>query len=518
MPDACVVVDDAGTVVYANGLVEGVFGYAPADLVGRSVEMLVPDQMRAQHRLHRRAYGETRASRPMGAASALLDHTASPAVSTAGIPLVSVSDLMGLHESGREFPVDISLSPIESDEGPLVIAAVRDMSERRKVEHELRRVNERLRRDVNVAARIQRSLLPDRSADIPGIDVEWLFEPCDRLGGDSFNVFDAANGFVGFYLLDVTGHGIVTALQSVALTRILASTWPQPNNPMPARLAERLNAEFPVNVDAWQYFTFLGGVLDLSGRALRYVSAGHHGPIHVPAGGAPVALKAEGLPIGMFPECAYEEFGHELRPGDRLYLFSDGVTEAMNEAEDDYGLGGLVATLTEVGERPLGETLREVRRAVGRWCGGGRNAGRLHAGGAGGQVAIPPASTAGCSSADRRAARLGGFPCLSAASALPVSRPCPEAVLDPASRHWAPPGARTTREGNRTSPPPARSRTPDAPSAPRRRVRTEAPPRGGGAPGPGRELGRRHRGSAAGRRRAGESGTCPRYSIGCSDP
>ena len=347
-PDAVVVVDSAGTIVYANRLVEGVFGFAPSDIEGRSIEMLVPEQARTQHRHHRRTYEQARATRPM----------------------LSGADLNGLHESGREFPVDISLSPIESDEGPLVIAAIRDMTERRNIERELRRVNEQLRRDVHVAARIQRSLLPDRSADVQGVAVEWLFEPCDRLGGDSFNVFDAAEKFVGFYMLDVTGHGIVTALQSVALTRILASTWPQPNNPMPAKLAERLNAEFPINVDAWQYFTFLGGVLDCSTGVLRYVSAGHHGPVHVPAGGAPVALEAAGLPIGMFPDAEYEEFTRPLGAGDRLYLFSDGVTEAMNEAEEDFGVDRLIATLMDAGERPLAETLRHVRRSIDRWCGG----------------------------------------------------------------------------------------------------------------------------------------------------
>lgn len=347
-PDAIVVVDSAGTIVFANQLVEQVFGFAPPDIVGRSVEMLVPEQARTRHRHHRRAFEQARATRPM----------------------LSGADLNGLHESGREFPVDISLSPIESDEGPLVIAAIRDMTERRRIERELRRVNEQLRRDVNVAARIQRSLLPDRSADISGVTVEWLFEPCDRLGGDSFNVFDAADQVVGFYMLDVTGHGIVTALQSVALTRILASTWPQPNNPMPARLAERLNAEFPINVEAWQYFTFLGGVLDRSTGALRYVSAGHHGPVHVPLGGVPVALEAAGLPIGMFPDTEYEEFTKQLEPGDRLYLFSDGVTEAMNGAEEDFGIERLVGALAEAGARPLGETLRQVRRCVDRWCDG----------------------------------------------------------------------------------------------------------------------------------------------------
>ena len=131
--------------------------------------------------------------------------------------------------------------------------------------------------------------------------------------------------------------------RSVALTRVLAAAWPAPETGglhTPARVAERLNAEFPVNNEVWQYFTFLGGVLDLSSLTLRYVSAGHPGPIHVPAGADPIALAAAGLPIGMFPDTEYTEYAARLEPGDRLYFYSDGVTEAMNPADDDFGVPG----------------------------------------------------------------------------------------------------------------------------------------------------------------------------------
>ena len=349
-PDAAVVVDAAGTIVYANQLVEQVFGYPHDALVGQPVEVLVPDQARSQHHRHRHDYAQARVTRPMG----------------------SGSDLRGRHRSGREFPLDISLSPIESDEGPLVIAAVRDMTDRRRIEHDLRAANERLRRDFDAAAHIQTSLLPEQPTGIPGIAVDWIFEPCDRLGGDGFNIFMIAERVAGFYLLDVTGHGVVAALQSVALTRVLAAAWPAPETGglhTPARVAERLNAEFPVNNEVWQYFTFLGGVLDLSSLTLRYVSAGHPGPIHVPAGADPIALEAAGLPIGMFPDTEYTEYAARLEPGDRLYFYSDGVTEAMNPADDDFGVPGLIGSLAGSRNRPLGETIQEVRRAVGRWRG-----------------------------------------------------------------------------------------------------------------------------------------------------
>ena len=346
-PDAVVVVDPAGTIVYANRLMEELFGYEPRTLVGRPVEILVPEEARGRHHGHRADYARAPSMRAMG----------------------SGSDLLGLHSSGREFPVDISLSPIQSEEGRLVIAAVRDMTERRHIEGALRQANDKLGRELAAAAKIQKSLLPGRPAGIPGIDVEWIYEPCEKLGGDSFNAFEINSGSVGFYMLDVTGHGVVAALQSVALTRVLASTWTAQQRSSPAQLTKWLNREFPVDPEVWQYFTFLCGMLDLATGRLRYASAGHPGPIHVPVDGAPVSLEAAGLPIGWFADVEYDEFTVDLSPGDRLYLYSDGVSEAMNDAGDDFGVPGLRASLAGMQGRPLRDTVRELRRAVGAWRG-----------------------------------------------------------------------------------------------------------------------------------------------------
>ena len=349
-PDAVVVVDAHGTIVYANRLIEQVFGYAPEDLVGQPVELLLPERGRAEHRRRRHAYNAQPATRPMG----------------------SEVELRGRHRDGRDVPLDISLSPIETDAGPLVIAAVRDITERTRIQNDLRRANARLRRDLDAAAHIQSSLLPHRPAGIPGVTVDWLYEPCEQLGGDSFNIFMLDERFAGFYLLDVTGHGVVAALQSVALTRVLADVWPSSvmrGIRAPASVARRLNAEFPINPDVWQFFTFLGGVLDLSTFTVRYVSAGHPGPVHIPAGGDPVVLEAAGLPIGMFPDADYTEFVATLGEGDRLFFYSDGVTDAMNPADEDFGQAGLVATLAANHTLPVDRTLRELRAAIGRWRG-----------------------------------------------------------------------------------------------------------------------------------------------------
>ena len=346
-PDAVVVVDGTGTIGYANRLIEPLFGYRPEDLVGLAVEVLVPAAVRKRHHRHRADCGKEPAARGIG----------------------SGAHLLGLRRSGREFPVDIALSPIDSDAGRLVIAAVRDMTGRRRIESALRKANEKLERELVTAAKIQTSLLPGRPVGIPGIDVEWLYEPCEKLGGDSFNAFEISDGLVGFYMFDVTGHGMVAALQSVALTRVLASTWTAAGRPSSAQLTKWLNAEFPVDPDVWQCFTFLCGVVDLSAGWLRYANAGHPGPVRVPLCGEPAALEAAGLPIGWFDDAEYDEFSVRVHPGDRPLPplgRADGGDERgrgrlRRQRADGVAAGN--AGLT------LGETVREVRRAAGGWRG-----------------------------------------------------------------------------------------------------------------------------------------------------
>ena len=248
------------------------------------------------------------------------------------------------------------------------------MTDRHRIEASLQeandklgQVNERLGRDLTVAARIQKSLLPGRPAGISGVEVDWIYEPCEKLGGDSFNAFEITAGSVGFYLLDVAGHGTVAALHSVALTRVLASTWTAEERSSPSQLLKWLNAEFPIDSEFGQYFTFLCGMLDQATGTLRYACAGHPGPIHVPRGGPPTALGGAGLPVGFFADADYDEGEVSLRPGDRLYLYSDGVTEAMNGEHEDFGIAGLVESLTRTQGAQLGDTVQDIRRAVKRW-------------------------------------------------------------------------------------------------------------------------------------------------------
>jgi PAS domain S-box-containing protein len=135
-PDAMVVVNSSGTITEISAQVEKVFGYGRNELIGRPVELLVPESFRARHGEHRRGFSEDPRTRAMGE----------------GL------ELHALRRDGAEFPVEISLSPVRTDEGLLVMAAIRDITERKQVERKIRRLNADLERRVHErTAELERS-------------------------------------------------------------------------------------------------------------------------------------------------------------------------------------------------------------------------------------------------------------------------------------------------------------------------------------------------------------------------
>jgi len=229
---------------------------------------------------------------------------------------------------------------------------------RRRMEDELRRAKEAaerayesIRRDVQLAAQLQRALLPSKLPAVGGVHFAWEYRPCAQLAGDGLNVFWLDDHHLGLYLLDVSGHGVAAALLSVALARLLSPLLNQSTLlrvpdldrkgyrlVSPAEVATQLNQWFLANPAGEQYFTLMYGILDVRTCHLRYVSAGHPGPILVRAAEEPTYMSIQGFPIGCAAEAVYEERELELRPEDRLFLYSDGLTEAVNVAGQPFGI------------------------------------------------------------------------------------------------------------------------------------------------------------------------------------
>jgi len=105
----------------------------------------------------------------------------------------------------------------------------------------------------------------------------------------------------------------------------------------PPEVAARLNSIFAGRPENEQYFTLLYGILNLDTPEFRYVCGGHPGPIHLPAGGPARVVESSGFPVGIFEEATFEESRLPLGRGDRLYLYSDGLPEAIGPGEEQFG-------------------------------------------------------------------------------------------------------------------------------------------------------------------------------------
>ncbi len=242
--------------------------------------------------------------------------------------------------------------------------------------------NRRMKRDLDVAAKIQRALLPTNLPEFPNARFAWAFIPCEELAGDILGVVGLDERHAGLYVLDVSGHGVAAALSSVSVRHFLspiasetsllrrtASGSSTIRIVPPAEVADELNRQFPMDAATAQFFTLLYGVLDVAQREFRYVSAGHLPPIHVPRDHASIALAASGYPIGIVDHADYSERLVTMEAGDRLYLYSDGVSEAFNSDGQQFGTERLLQTLDEGRQMPLDDSLRHLLTRLAEWSG-----------------------------------------------------------------------------------------------------------------------------------------------------
>ena len=191
----------------------------------------------------------------------------------------------------------------------------------------------RMERELQLAAEIQRALLPEAMQSGPHFDVAAASIPCRSIGGDFFDYFNLADGRFGFTLGDVAGKGpsaaLLTAMIQGAFAAQVAST------ESPAALMAHINRTLIRRAIQSRFVTVMYGVLGADGR-LTYSNAGHNPPMLVGRNGVR-RFETGGLILGLFPHATYEEETVQLEDGDTLVVFSDGVTEALNEAGDEFG-------------------------------------------------------------------------------------------------------------------------------------------------------------------------------------
>jgi sigma-B regulation protein RsbU (phosphoserine phosphatase) len=135
----------------------------------------------------------------------------------------------------------------------------------------------------------------------------------------------------------------------------------------PRRVVERLNSLFQTTSEMSQYFTMVYGLVHLESGRTRWVTAGHPGPVHAPRNAAPVHLSCRSHPVGLLEHPRFEDREVVLEPGDRIWFYSDGVTDATDHSERELGSEGLERLVTDLGGRPLRSAVDRVMVEVERW-------------------------------------------------------------------------------------------------------------------------------------------------------
>ncbi|WP_204137557.1 PP2C family protein-serine/threonine phosphatase [Halomicronema sp. CCY15110] len=209
-----------------------------------------------------------------------------------------------------------------------------------------------------------RSLLPkDLTQKVP---INARFIPSSSLGGDCYDFYWLDPDYLVIYLLDVSGHGLGSALLSTSVLNMLRSqALPDVNFYRPEKVLQALNDTFQMNDQNEKYFTMWYGVYNRANRQLMYASAGHPPAVLIsPQLGQQhlvEALKTPGLPIGMLPDVQYSWNRCEIPPGSRLYLFSDGVYEIKQWDNTIMGLEDFIEILsTHNLNQPIDEILTQV--------------------------------------------------------------------------------------------------------------------------------------------------------------
>jgi len=231
---------------------------------------------------------------------------------------------------------------------------------------------ERLEREMQLAADIQRRILPRGAPQVPGYELVGWNRPARQIGGDYYDLFQRQDGHLAMVLGDVSGKGMPAALMVSTLHSALHLLADQVG--IGPSLLEMLNRHVFESSAANKFITLMLAELEPSSGRLTYLNAGHNPAMllrhRLQAASDLEELGASGLPIGVLAGSRFMSREVTLEPGDLLCIYSDGITEAESAADEEFGTARLLALLREHSERPLAEVLEAVQSATGAFSAG----------------------------------------------------------------------------------------------------------------------------------------------------
>ncbi|UOA25397.1 fused response regulator/phosphatase [Pseudosulfitobacter sp. DSM 107133] len=273
----------------------------------------------------------------------------------------------GLEAGADDFvskPVDLNELRARITAGDRILQMQRELTGKNQLIsqtlRELQRLYDSIDKDLLEAKKLQQSLVRERAVAFEQGHVSLLLRPSGHVGGDLVGFFRSGDNHLGLYAIDVSGHGISSALMTARLAGYLSSTAPDQNVALTAnsdgiyRIRPPLEVMRAINnlvlneMDTEHYFTMLLADVDLNTGNVTLAQAGHPHPLVQRSDGRIEQVGPGGFPVGLVHDAEFSQFDLQLRSGDRLLLCSDGVTECPNDAGDlldEDGLGHIMHSL-----------------------------------------------------------------------------------------------------------------------------------------------------------------------------
>ncbi|WP_138422217.1 PP2C family protein-serine/threonine phosphatase [Maritimibacter alexandrii] len=265
---------------------------------------------------------------------------------------------------------DFLTKPISPDElrarisaGDRILRMERELNEKNRLViatlDEISTLYDALDRDLVEARKMQMSLVKDKLRDFGQSQVSLLLKPSGHVGGDLVGCFDGGNGTVAIYAIDVSGHGIASALLTARIAGYLTDGTPARNVAFeavpgqgfrmrpPDQVAQTLNELMVSELKSDLYFTMTLAYVDQGTGDVQIAQCGHPNPAVIASDGAVRFHGTGGLPIGLVTDATYETHRFKIAPGERLVLYSDGFTECRDAADEELEEGGLAQLLTK---------------------------------------------------------------------------------------------------------------------------------------------------------------------------
>ena len=234
--------------------------------------------------------------------------------------------------------------------------------------HEQLIEKQRLQTQLEVARQVQLQLLPGRDPQIEGYDISAYNFPTEEVSGDYYDWVRVYDDQIGIVIADVSGKGVPAALLMAFLRASLRAA--THIGYAPHISMSKVNYLLWESIERNQFVTAFHGILDATNRTLSYSNAGHSPALLMKADGTWRFEERGGVPLGMFRDSRYYEYFETIEPGEVLVLYTDGVTEAMNAAGEEYGRERLIAAVRECRDQPARDMIDFMHRDLIAWTEG----------------------------------------------------------------------------------------------------------------------------------------------------